>query len=209
MPIIDALQWRYATKKFDTAKHLTEAQLHTALEALRLSPSSYGLQPWTFIVTKDPAVREAIRQHAWDQAQVTDASHLIVLCGKNTLTEEDVDAYVADIAQSRGVPVGSIAGYREMMVASIKRQTPEGLRAWIDKQVYIALGVLLASCASERIDACPMEGFDATQVDALLKLSDRGIHSVVLCPVGFRAADDATAAHHKVRFAREKVVDVR
>lgn len=207
--ILSALHWRYATKKFDAAKKLTDEQLNTLLESLRLSASSYGLQPWKFVVVTDPAIRANLRKHSWDQAQVTECSQLIVLCGKNAITQQDVEEYVGDIMKTRGVSAEQVAGYKEMMLASIGRHTPESMRIWVDKQVYIALGTLLTACAAEQIDACPMEGIDAVQYDALLHLPEHGWHTVVACPVGFRAADDAAAGNIKVRFPQERVIELR
>ena len=204
--LTDALTWRYATKKFDAAKKLPAADLEELLDVLRLSPSSYGIQPWTFLVVTDPAKRAELRKAAWDQAQVTDASHLIVLCAKTTLSKEDIDAYITDTASTRGVSEESLKPFHDMMMGSLSRQTPEGITGWNQKQVYIALGMLLSAAAQKKIDSCPMEGFDATAFDNILGLSAQGLTATVLCPVGYRAADDEAAQHAKVRFPKDKII---
>lgn len=207
--IIDALQWRYATKKFDATKKLTDAQLKDLLEALRLTPTSYGLQPYKFIVITDPALREKMKAVSWNQTQVTDASHLIAICTMKTMDAEYVDLFIADIAKTRGVSTDSLKGYRDMMVGSITRQTPEGLADWTKRQSYIALGTLLLVAADMKIDACPMEGFDGSKIDELLGLTTTNFTVASLCPVGFRASDDATADMKKVRFPLEMLVEYK
>jgi nitroreductase len=205
-PIIDALQWRYATKKFDASKKVSEADLHELLEAARLAPSSYGLQPWGFVVVTDPALRKRLREHAWNQAQIEDASHLIVLCARTDVDEKFVKRYVESIAKTRNVPVESIKGYEDMMVGFVKGETPASMVAWAQRQVYLALGVLLEAAALKRIDACPMEGFDPAKFDEVLALKKHNLTAAVLCTLGYRAADDHSAKHLKVRFSANDVV---
>ncbi len=203
--IITALNWREATKKFDTNKKLTAAQLDTLLEAARLAPSSYGLQPWKFIVVSDPALRAKLRAASWDQAQVTDASHLIVLAAQ-VPSEVLVDAYIADIAQTRGASAEALAGFSQMLKGAIAGMDETARLMWAQKQVYIALGVLLTAAAVSGIDACPMEGFDVGKYDEILGLSADGLHTTVILPVGFRSAEEAAVASKKVRFAKDLVV---
>lgn len=204
--LTEALNWRYATKKFDANKTLSDADLQELLDVLRLSPSSYGIQPWTFVVVSDPAIRAELRKAAWDQSQVTDASHLIVLCAKKNLVKEDLDAYINDMATTRGISAEGLSGFHDMMTGSIGRHSAEGLTAWNQKQVYIALGMLLLAAAEKKIDTCPMEGFVPAEFDRILGLTEQGLTATVLCPVGYRAADDASAAYAKVRFAKDKIV---
>lgn len=204
--ITDALSWRYATKKFDPAKKLSDADLEELTNVLRLSPSSYGIQPWKFLIISDPAIRSELRKAAWDQAQITDASHLVVLCAKTTLRKEDIDEYIAHIATTRGIGSDALTPLHDMIMGSLSRQTPEGITGWNQKQVYIALGLLLSAAAQKQIDSCPMEGFDATAFDNILGLSAQGLTATVLCPLGYRAADDTAAQHGKVRFPKDKIV---
>ena len=196
----DNLLWRYATKKFDPSKKLTEQQLTDVLEAARLAASSYGLQPYRCFVVTNSEIRKKIREHSWDQPQITDASHLVIFCSYRTLDTAYVDAYVDLISKTRGVSVDSLKGYRDMMVGSVSRQTPESLVAWTKCQAYIGLGFLLSAAAQHQIDACPMEGFDATHVDVDLGLAEQNLTAAVFCPLGFRAADDPAATYKKVRY---------
>ena len=206
---LDSLRWRYATKKFDPQKKLSDAQVDELLEALRLTPTSFGLQPYKFIVINDPALRSAMRDHAWHQSQVTDASHLIAICAKTTMSDADIDAYIADIAHTRGVDIASLHGYRDMMKGYVKQRSPDEVREWLMRQSYIALGVLLCACAELRIDACPMEGFDRAKINDILGLTNTDYGVSTICPVGIRAQDDAFANAAKVRSPKERLVDKR
>ncbi len=202
----EALMWRYATKKFDPSKKLSTEQLDTILEALRLSASSYGLQPWKFIVVTNPEIRAKLRAAAWNQAQITDASQLIVLAVQKNVDAAYVDRFVATVAKVKNVPVDALKGYADMMKGSASSRTPEGVKEWSSRQVYIALGTALTAAAVSGIDACPMEGFDTKQFDDILGLEKLGLESRVLLPVGFRAADDESAQSPKVRFSKGEVV---
>ncbi len=204
--IISQLKWRYATKKFDPTFKLSQEQLNTLTEAARLSPSSFGLQPWGFVVVSDPEVRKKLSAAAWGQPQVTESSHLFVMCRSTEMNQTKVDAYVASIVEERGVSIESLSGNSEMMSGFVAGKSKEELAVWMSRQVYIALGVLLTTCAVEKIDACPMEGFDNAQFDEILGLKEKGLTSLAICAVGKRAADDAYAKEAKVRFPKEKVI---
>lgn len=204
--IIQQLEWRYATHEFDTAKKLSTEQEHTVLEALRLAPSSFGLQPWKFIVITDPAIRAKLREQAWGQAQITDASHLVVLCSVKNLDKNYVDHYIDFISQERGIAKENLQNLHNMIMGSIESKNPEGLKSWAQKQVYIALGVLLTTCAIEHIDACPMEGFSPEGFDQILGLDQQGLQSTVLCAIGFRKEDDKASLMKKVRFPASEVI---
>ncbi len=205
--IIKALNWRYATKEFDATKKLSDKEIGTLLEAARLSPSSFGLQPWKFIVVTNPEVRKKIREAAWNQPQVTDASHLIVFTVEKDLNDASVDKFVTDIAKTRGVQVAALKEYGEMMKGAIKAKgSSDAVKAWSARQVYIALGVLLEAAAILGIDACPMEGFDNKKVDEILGLSKLGVESVAFAAVGYRANEDEVKKYKKVRFPKSEIV---
>jgi nitroreductase len=215
--IIESLQWRYATKKFDTTKKLTSAQLDMLVESARLSPSSFGLQPWKFVIVTDTAARAKLREAAWGQSQITDASALIVFCVRKNIDDALVDSYMQSIASTRNVPLETLKGFADTIKGSIKSKGTPGTEAdpeaatsaakeWATRQVYIALGVLLTTAAHLDIDACPMEGFDPKKFDDILGLSALGLESRTLAAVGFRSADDTTAGLKKVRFPKEEVV---
>lgn len=208
MEILSALKWRYAVKKFDPAKKIPQKDLDTLLEALRLSPSSYGLQPWKFLVIANPELKEKLRPHSYNQPQITDCSHLIVLCRTSAVDEASVDKLINVTAEVRNQPVSDLEGYKKMMVGDLV----EGPRAkitdhWSAHQVHIALGVLLASAASMQIDACPMEGFSPSEYDEVLGLKEKGLSSVVLCALGYRSGGDVYAKAKKVRFEPKDVIE--
>lgn len=203
---IEALNFRYATKAFDTNKKLTDEQLAVLTESLRLSASSYGLQPWKFFVISNPELRAQLRAAAYDQSQITDASHLIVIATYKEMTPAHIDAFFASIAETRGIPADALQGYKDMVVGSASRLSSEQAAVWNAKQGYLALGTLLTTAALEKIDACPMEGFDAAKFNEILGLDAMGLTATVICPVGFRSEEDKTAAYKKVRFAAADVI---
>lgn len=204
--ITEALQWRYAVQMFDQEKKLTQDQLTTLTEAMRLSASSFGLQPWKFIVVTDPAIRRKLREAAWDQSKVTDASHFIVFAVRKNIDAGLVDAYMASVAKTRGVKTEDLKVFGDRIKGFLAAKTPEALREWGTRQVYIALGTLLTTAAVEGIDAGPMEGFDPKKFDEILGLDKLGLESRVAAAVGFRSEKDAASKQAKVRFAREEVI---
>ncbi len=205
--LLDALNWRYATKKFDSTKKLSQEDLDELLEALRLSASSFGLAPWKFLVVTDPALRAKMQPAAWNQSQITEASHLIVLCAKTDIDAAYIKKFIEYTAKVRGLDPTMLAGYEEMMEKSTSSMPEDVKKNWMQKQVYIALGTLLTAAAFKKIDATPMEGFDKAQFDDMLGLKAKGLTSVVLCPLGYRAADDQLATQKKVRFPKEQVIE--
>lgn len=205
--IIEALQWRYATKAYDTTKKVSAEDLNTILEAMRLAPSSFGLQPWKFIVVENPELRATLRGYSWDQPQITDASHIIVLCRKNIVTAADVDAYMQNISETRGMPVEQLDGFKQYVNGFIGNMDETAMSMRNTKQVYIALGTGLTAAAELKIDATPMEGFDASKYNEALGLTDYS--AAVVLTVGYRSADDASANYVKVRYSKETLVEVK
>ncbi len=204
--LLEQLHWRYAVKAFDPARKLSPEQLDALLESLRLAASSFGLQPWKFVVVDDPALRAKVRENAWGQSQTTDASQLIVLCAQRELTAADIDRWSAELTKARGGDPAIHEGYRKMMLGWHKSKTPEQLKQWMARQVYLALGTLLTAAAALGIDACPMEGFDPVKVGEVLGLEKLGLEAVVMCPVGFRSAADKYAGVAKVRYPQDEVI---
>lgn len=205
--LLTQLNWRYATKQFDPSRRISAADWAALEDALVLSASSGGLQPWAFIVVDDPKVREALVPAAFGQAQVKDASHLVVFAARTNFDVADVDAHITRTAEVRQIPVESLAQFREMLVGGIvSAMDAPSRQAWATKQAGIALGNLLTSAALLGIDACPMEGFLPPQVDEILGLKEKGLTAVALCPLGYRSAEDAYAALPKVRFPKEKIL---
>lgn len=207
--LLSALNWRYAVKKFDPARKVAPETIAALEKAATLSASSYGLQPWRFLVITNPEIRQKLRAASWNQPQITDASHLFVFCRKIEVTPADVDRFIDRVSAVRGVPKAALEDYRKMMVGSVSN--PPGLpggdmTTWTRSQTYIALGTFLTSAAMLGVDACPMEGFDPKGYDAILNVSKDGYMPVVLAAVGYRAADDMFSNMAKVRFDVADVV---
>jgi nitroreductase len=206
MDLLTQLNWRYATKQFDPTRKIPAHELDELLEALHLAPSSFGLQPWAFILVEDQKLRARVREHAWNQPQVTDASHFVVLCTPTTLTAKDVEKYVQSIAKARGVEPSTLDGYKQMMLGFLEGKSEEQLRSWMARQLYIALGTLLTAAAIKGIDACPMEGFDPAGVSEALSLGKKKLIPVAFCALGYRSKDDPYAQFAKVRYPKKDVV---
>jgi len=204
--VIEALSWRYATKKFDPARKIPQATWASLEKAAVLAPSSYGLQPWKFVVVTDPAVRTKLRAAAYDQPQITDASHLVVFCRRKPMGAPDVERFVDRIVEVRKVARESLAGFRDAMLGSVTGRTPEQGDVWAGRQLYIALGMFLASAAMMGVDTCPMEGFEPAKFDEILGLPALGYAATVLATAGYRAADDPIASAAKVRWTVEEAV---
>ncbi len=208
--LLDALSWRYATKSFDPAR-IIPGEVWDALErSLVLTPSSSGLQPWKFLVVTDRPLREKLRAASWNQAQITDASHLLVFLGRTEMRKEDVQRHVERTAAVRGVAVESLEKYRNSIIRDIVdgprgKQVPE----WAARQCYIALGQFMLACAQIGVDACPMEGLDPVKYDEILGLAGTGFGTVVACPAGYRSATDKYATIPKVRFPLEQIIERR
>lgn len=204
--LIQDLNRRYATKVFDATKKLEKEQVDQLLESARLAPSSYGLQPWKFIVVQDQAIRSKLVEHSYGQTQVVDASHLIVLCIKKDFWVEDVERYIQDIITTREVPREKLEWYKNMMIGTIESMKTHELFARMRAQVYIALGFVMAEAAHMHIDSCPMEWISHSAYDTLLWLGEH-YTTVVACPVGYRSDSDHYADLKKVRYAIDQVVE--
>jgi len=205
--VLDAMQRRYATKAYDTSKKVSADDLHTILEAMRLAPSSFGLQPWKFIVVENTETREQLKANSRGQPQVTDASHLIVLAVKKAITEADVDAYMQSVASTRNMPIEALAEYKWMIIGTVGSRDEASMHAWNAKQAYIALGIWILTAAQLHIDATPMEGFDASKYDEVLGLGD--YTTAVIMPIGYRAESDQSQHYAKVRFSAEQIVEYK
>jgi nitroreductase len=205
--VTDALHWRYATKKFDAARKIPDATWAALEEALVLSPSSAGLQPWKFVVVTDPATREKLSAAAHGQRQPLDCSHFVVFAGRKNYSLEDLDHYLTRAAEVRGVSKESLKGYADMITASLEGARKGGyLDVWMSRQPYIALGLFMVSAALMGVDVCPMEGIEPPKFDEILGLSALGYTALCCGAAGYRAADDKYASVPKVRFKAEDVI---
>ncbi len=204
--IVKELNWRYATKEFDPTKKVSPEDINTLLESLRLSPSSFGLQPWKFVVVENKEIKEELVAHSYNQQQVAQCSHLLVLCTPTDATEEHIDNFMDDMAKTQNVSKESLAQYEGYMKGFLTSKSLEEKITWMDKQLYIAFGVLLTAAARLHIDTCPIEGFSAPDYDKKLNLTEQGLRSVAVCPIGYRADSDKYSAMPKVRYSQEQVV---
>lgn len=206
VPLPDALQWRYATKKFDPARHIPQETWDLLEQTLVLTPSSFGLQPWQFLIVENPAIREELRAASWGQSQITDASHLVVFTARTTLDEEDVDRWIDRISEVQSTPLEALAPLQSVIKGFIHPMSPEARKAWNTRQVYIALGQFMAAAAVLGIDTCPLEGIDPAAYDRVLGLENTGYATAVGCAVGYRAEDDRYATLPKVRYPHERLI---
>lgn len=208
--LVSALNWRYAVKQFDPSRKIAAADWHALEEALRLAPSSFGIQPWKFVVVETPALRAKLREASWGQSQVTEASHLVVLAVKQAVDGAHLDRYFADTAKTRGVAVESLAGFRKVIDGFVAGKAKAGqLETWSAKQVYIAAGQFMAAAAVLGVDTCPLEGIDPAKYDELLGLAGTGWAVQMAIAAGYRSADDKYAATPKVRFPAAEVIEHR
>lgn len=199
MELIDALKSRYATKKFNPSKLIPDHLLEQLIEATRLTPTSYGLQLMKLVVVEDKALRESLVSASFGQAQVKDSSHLLILCREKEVNDNHIADYIENIAHTRELELDQLERFKNALHQSVLAREKSENNQWMERQVYIALGNLLTSCAILGIDACPMEGFVPSEYDRILGLADRGLNSVLVVPVGYRADDDLNAKNKKVR----------
>ena len=197
--IIDHLKWRYATKKFDSNKELEPQKLEILLEAFNLTATSYGLQPIKLVVINNKDVQEKMVAHAMNQQQVAQASHVLVFCIESNIDKEYVETYFKRVKAIRNTPDAILDPFKSFLVDDFEKKPEEIIKVWAKNQAYLALGNLLTVCAVEGVDACPMEGFNPEAVDKMLELNKKGLHSVLLLPVGYRAEDDMFSELKKVR----------
>ena len=197
--------WRYATKKFDATKKVSDADLQTLKDAIRLSASSYGLQPYQVILVENPELRAQLQPAAWGQAQLVDASHILVFANITNIGDAEIDAYLKNMAETRGLPIDALQGYGDFMKSKISTLPVEQRNVWTSKQTYLALGNLLNAAAELNIDVTPMEGFEPEKVNEILGLNAKGLNASLIATIGYRHADDATQSYAKVRKSEQEL----
>lgn len=206
--LLDALRWRYATKQFDPSRKISQADWQTLEEALVLSPSAFGLQPWKFIVITDQATKESLVPVSWGQRQIADCSHLLVFAYKKEIGMDFIDCNIQRIAEVRGVKPESLAAFRKVIAGSlIDGPEHDRIAAWSHRQTFIALGNFVTCAALLGIDTCPIEGLDPAKYDEILGLASRGLTTGAACPAGYRLAADRYASLPKVRFESKDVIE--
>ncbi|WP_219117615.1 NAD(P)H-dependent oxidoreductase [Janthinobacterium sp. UMAB-56] len=205
--LLETLQWRYATKKMDPTKTVPQDKVERILEAVRLTASSSGLHPYEVFVVTNPALREQIKPHAWNQSQVTDASHLLVFAAWDNYTVERINQMFDLVNTVRGFKNEGWEAYRQQILATYPQRDAETNYQHAARQAYIGVGTALIAAAEEKVDSTPMEGFDPAKVDDILGLREKGLRSVVMLPLGYRAdAGDWLVDLKKVRPAREQFI---
>lgn len=208
MNLLDKLNWRYATKIFDVDKKVREQDIEFIKEAIRLSVSSYGLQLYKVIIIENSEIREELRKVSWNQSQITDASHLFVICNYTNSYDRHVDDYIHRIAQHKASDFEAIEQYGQSIKDNIKKMQLSEQRSWAEKQTYLALSNLLLACADLKIDACPMEGFDKQAYNQILGLDEMGLNASVIAPVGYRSIEDETQHRKKIRKQKEELFEI-
>jgi nitroreductase len=203
--VLEQLQWRYAAKKFDPTRIIADDVWHVLEQSMVLAPSSFGLQPWKFIVVRNPELKQQLVGASYNQAQVGEASHLVVFAIQTGLGEADVDRYINRMSEVQGVPTENLEGYAKVIKGFITN-AKFSLEDWAARQVYIALGQYMTTAAMLGVDTCPIEGFIPPKYDEILGLAGTGYRSVVVCPAGYRSAEDKSAARPKVRYETSAVV---
>lgn len=202
---IEHQNWRYATKKFDSTKKISNEDFNILKEAIRLSSSSYGLQLFKVFIIEDPELRAKIQPAAWGQSQIVDASHLIIFANQTTVTEADIDSYLKNVAETRNIPETALSGYGDFMKGAILTRSEEENANWTSKQTYLALGNLLNAAAELKIDVTPMEGFVPAQVNEILGFDKLGLNASLIATAGYRHEEDATQHQKKVRKSNEEL----
>jgi nitroreductase len=196
---IENQNWRYATKKFNSEKKISNSDLEILKEAIQLSTSSYGLQPYKVIIVENQEIRKQLQPASWGQSQITDASHLFVFASITNVDSEYINDFVDNMAKTRNIPVESIKAYADFMIGNITTLTPEKQFIWSQKQAYLALANLLNVAAELKIDVTPMEGFIPEQYNKILGLTEKGLSATLVATIGYRADEDATQHYAKVR----------
>lgn len=199
MQFIENQKWRYATKKFDTEKHISNEDLERLKEAMRLSVSSYGLQLYKILIIENPEIRQQLRAASYNQSQITDASKLVVFAYHPFPTSEEISQFITRTANARGKSSADLKGYELHIKGALGNKSDIELEHWASKQTYLAMANLINACAELKIDACPMEGFETEKYDEILDLKLQGLKTALITPIGYRAEDDETQYHKKVR----------
>ncbi|MGI9532786.1 NAD(P)H-dependent oxidoreductase [Lutimonas sp.] len=204
--IIESLQWRYACKKFDSSKKLSQEQLMVLKNAFNLTATSFGLQPLKMLVIQGDELKAKLLPHAYFQQQITTCSHLLVICIDTALDENSIDSYFELEKTVRGTSEDIIGKFRDQLKSIFKNKSREQIDSSSINQAYINIGTLMTVCAEQGIDSCPMEGFNPGKFDEALNLQEKNLKSVLLLPVGFRAEDDVMSRMKKVRKHLDQVI---
>ena len=210
MNIIEALNWRYAAKNFDSTRIIPNETIEVIKESFNLTASSYGLQPVKLLLVSNKSILQELVPISSNQQQVSQASHLCIFCVYTNVDEAYIRTYFENIKSIRKTPDAVLNSFRESLISSFATKSPDEIFNWGAKQAYLALGNMLTVCATQEIDACPMEGFDPIAYDEYFKLNEQGLRSVLVMPIGFRAKVDMFADLKKVRKdLRDSIIEIK
>lgn len=207
MELLENLKWRYATKKFDSSKSINEEDLEKLKQAVQLSVSSYGLQLYKVLIIKNDELKLQLKEAAWNQSQLTDASHIFVFCNYTERKNEHIDEYIRATSETQDTPLEKLKGYGDLIKESLSSKSDTAWQNWSEKQTYLALSNLLTACAELKIDSCPMEGFEQEKFNSILGLDQKGLNAAVIAPIGYRSKEDHTQFRKKVRKPKEVLFD--
>lgn len=207
MNLINSLQWRYATKRFDSTKKVEDADLELLKESVQLAASSYGLQFYKILIIENKEIKEQLKTASYNQPQITESSHLFIFCQYTGLLDKHVADYMELVAKTQNIELENLSGYSQLIKGSITAKSIQEQEVWTAKQTYIALANLLAAAGELQIDTCPMEGFEADKYDEILGLKEKGLKTTVIAAVGYRSAEDTTQFSKKVRKSKDNLFE--
>jgi nitroreductase len=208
MSIIDYYNWRYATKEFNSEKKITNSDLEIIKESIRLSPSSYGLQLFKVFIIESQKLKDKLRKVSFNQSQISDASHLFIFCNYTKILEKDIDLYIQNKSFVQQMPISKNEGYGNFLKKNLLKKETEETSIWTNNQVYIALANLMTTCASLKIDSCPIEGFEASKYNEVLNINERNMNAAVVCAVGYRSKLDSSQHEKKVRKSSQDLFEI-
>ena len=208
MSTIDYYNWRYATKEFSSEKKITNSDLEIIKESIRLSPSSYGLQLFKVFIIESQKLKDKLRIVSFNQSQISDASHLFIFCNYTKVLEKDIDLYIQNKSLIQQMPITKNEGYGVFLKKNLLKKETEETSIWTNNQVYIALANLMTTCASLKIDSCPIEGFEASKYNEILNINERKMNAAVVCAVGYRSKLDTSQHEKKVRKSSQDLFEI-
>ena len=207
MNVIDHYKWRYATKKFDTKKKISDLNIELIKESISLAPTSYGLQLFKVIIVKKKEIKDDLKKASFNQSQISDASHIFVFCNSTKIEENDIDIYIKNKAAIQNKTISEISGYGDFLKDTLLKKEHNKISTWTANQDYIALSHLMTFCPSLGIDSCPIEGFEASKYNEILKLNNRNLNSTVVAAVGYRSNKDSSQYEKKIRKSNDELFE--
>ena len=207
MNVIDQYKWRYATKKFDAKKKISDSNIELIKESISLAPTSYGLQLFKVIIVENQEIKNELKKASYNQSQISDASHIFVFCNSTKIIGDDIDTYIKNKSSIQNKPISEISGYGDFLKTTLLKKEHKKVSIWTANQVYIALSHLMTFCPSIGIDSCPVEGFDSYKYNEILNLNNRNLNSTVVAAVGYRSNKDSSQYEKKIRKSNDELFD--